>query len=111
MVYGAAGNGSCFSSAGCIFLFGTKMIPVETNRTKWTEADFESLSWHDCTIHSLGLDQDGKYQSDLLIDLDFLLEWLLTASGIIEFRVAPALLRFHGVDQLVIRTLMQPLQG
>jgi len=87
--------------------------PADTHPSKWTDADFESLSWHDCTIHSLGLDQDGEYQSDLLVDLDFLLEWLPTGDGSFQFRAAPALLRFHNVDKFTIHALLdykQPMQ-
>lgn len=89
------------------------MRASDTQLPKWTNADFDSLSWHDCTIHSIGLDQDGDYQSDLVIDLDFLLEWLPTPEGAFQFRLAPALLRFHNVDKLVIRTLLdykQPME-
>lgn len=87
--------------------------PVDTQPSKWTDADFELLSWHDCTIHSVGIDQDGEYQSDLLIDLDFLLEWLTASDGTFQFRVSPALLRFHNVDKLVIHMLLdykEPIQ-
>ena len=89
------------------------MRPADIQPSRWTDADFESLTWHDCTIHSMGLDQNGEYQSDLLIDLDFLLEWLPTSAGKFQFRIAPALLRFHNVDKLVIQTLLdfkQPMQ-
>ena len=82
--------------------------------SKWADADFESLSWHDCTVHSIGLDQNaGEYQCDLLLDLDFLVEWILVGDGTLQFRVAPALLRFCGVDKLAIHTrldYMQPMQ-
>jgi len=61
------------------------------------------MSWHDCTIHALRFDQDGEYQSDLVLDLDYILEWLSTPSGPYKFRVAPALLRFQNVDNLRIR--------
>ena len=87
--------------------------PTNPRVSRWTDADFESLSWHDCTIHSMGLDQDGEYQSDLVIDLDFLMEWLPSPEGAFSFRVAPALLRFHNVDKLVIHTLLdykQPME-
>lgn len=89
------------------------MDQVNLQPSRWTDADFESLTWHDCTIHSMGLEQDGEYQSDLLLDLDFLLDWLLTSAGKFQFRIAPALLRFQNVDRLAIHTLLsfkQPMQ-
>ena len=80
---------------------------------RWTEADFDDLGWHDCTIHDLGLDQDGEYQGDLLLDLDYIVEWIEAPKNSFRFRVAPALLRFQNVDKLRIQTLLafkQPLE-
>jgi hypothetical protein len=82
------------------------MRPANIERSRWTDADFESLSWHDCTIHSISIDQDGEYQSDLLIDLDFLVEWLPGPANTFRFRVAPALLRFQNADKIGIHTLL-----
>jgi hypothetical protein len=79
------------------------MTETPSTRTRWTDADFESLCWHDCVIHSLALDHDGEYQSDLVLDLDFILEWILRDDNSYEFRVAPCLLRFQGVSSLQIR--------
>ena len=87
------------------------MRPANTPVSRWTDADFESLSWHDCTIHSMGLDQDGESQNDLVLDLDFLMEWLPAPEGTFRFRVAPALLRFHNVDKLAIHTLLDYKQS
>ncbi len=87
--------------------------PMDAAGIRWTEADFASLSWHDCTIHSMGWDQDGEYQSDFLIDLDFILEWIPDAGGAFQFRSAPAVLRFQNADKLVMKTLLdykQPMQ-
>jgi hypothetical protein len=92
-------------------MVATMMRAVDPHASRWADADFESLSWHDCTIHSMGLDQDGEYQSDLVIDLDFLMEWLPTPEGTYKFQMAPALLRFHNVDKLVIRTLLDYKQA
>lgn len=82
------------------------MHPASIQRSRWTEADFDSLSWHDCTIHSISLDQDGEDQSDFLIDLDFITEWLPGPDNTFRFRVAPALLRFQNADKIVIHTLL-----
>jgi hypothetical protein len=54
----------------------------------------------------MGLDQDGEYQSDFLIDLDFILEWIPEAAGTFQFRIAPAVLRFQNADKLVIKTML-----
>jgi len=74
--------------------------------TKHTEADFERLSWHDCYIWGLKLgagdpDEDD-WTSDLALDIDFIVEWICGVGGGTQFRVAPAMLTFHGVTDLRI---------
>ena len=81
---------------------------VESGRvtTISSDADFEQLSWHDCTIWGLELyppDPDaGDWTCDLALDIDFIVEWLcgVGAPGRAQFRVAPATLRFHTVSDL-----------
>ena len=72
-----------------------------------TEADFDRLSWHDCHIWGFDLragDADEEdWTSDLVLDLDFIVEWLCGVEGGARFRVAPATLAFHGVTDLRIR--------
>jgi hypothetical protein len=69
--------------------------------TKYTEADYERLSWHDCTIWGLdfriGDPEEGDWTSDLVLDIDFIVEWICGDRGACQFRVAPATLVFHGV--------------
>jgi hypothetical protein len=71
-----------------------------------THADFERLSWHDCHIWGLTLeagDPDaGDWTSDLVLDLDFIVEWICGVDGGVAFRVAPATLTFHGVTDLAV---------
>jgi hypothetical protein len=66
-----------------------------------TEADFERLSWHDCHIWRIDLvvgdPDDGDWTSELLLGLDFIVEWLCGTDGRATFMVAPATLVFHGV--------------
>ncbi len=68
---------------------------------KYTEADFDRLSWHDCHIWAIELragDPDnGDWTSDLAFDIDFIVEWICGVGGGAQFRVAPATLLFHGV--------------
>jgi hypothetical protein len=72
-----------------------------------TGADFETLSWHDCHVWGLALrpgDPDaGDWRSDLVLDIDFIVEWLCGVDGATRFRVAPADLAFHGVTDLQVR--------
>jgi hypothetical protein len=69
--------------------------------TPHTEADFERLSWHDCHLwgvrFEVGDPDDGDWTSDLVLDLDFIVEWQSPGPGRFAFRVAPARLVFHGV--------------
>ena len=76
--------------------------------TTCTDAEFERLSWHDCTIWGLELhppDPDaGDWTCDLVLDIDFIVDWLcgVESADRIRFRVAPATLRFHTVSDLRI---------
>ena len=67
----------------------------------FTEADFERLSWHDSHIWAVALragnPDDGDWTSDLVLDIDFIVEWVCGVGGGGRFRVAPATLVFHGV--------------
>lgn len=79
---------------------------VRVTETKYTETDFEQLSWHDCHIWGLELragdPDEGDWTSDLALDIDFIVEWLCGVEGTAQFRVAPASLVFHGVTDLRI---------
>lgn len=72
----------------------------------FTEADFDTLSWHDDEIHAFELrvgnpDRDA-WTSDLVLDLDHIVEWVPQEGGGMRFRVAPATLVFHGATDLRI---------
>ena len=71
------------------------------------EADDElAWRWHDNVIHGLSFDlgepDQGDWRSDLILDIDFIVEWLCNAPGEVRFRVAPATLRFHDVTDFAI---------
>lgn len=63
-------------------------------------------SWHDNLIYGLHLqaaDPDqGIWRSDLLLDIDHIVEWVCGAGNRPQFRVAPATLAFHDVTNLRI---------
>lgn len=71
-----------------------------------TDADFDSVSWHDCHIWGVSIGagdpETGDWTSDLTIDLDFIVEWVCGVDRTFQFRVAPATLVFHGVTDLRI---------
>jgi hypothetical protein len=67
----------------------------------YTHEDFDRLSWHDCHVWGLqfriGDIEAGDWTSDLVLDIDFITDWLGCGAGAARFRVAPATLTFHGV--------------
>jgi hypothetical protein len=81
-------------------------LAEELMDTTHSEADFDRLSWHDCHIwglsFSVGDPAEEDCTSDLVFDIDFILEWLRPSADKYQFRVAPAQLVFHGVTDLRI---------
>ena len=71
--------------------------------SQYSHADFENLSWHDNIIYGLGFDVgdsfQGDWHSDLVLDIDHIVEWVREADQV-QFRVAPATLTFHNVTDL-----------
>jgi len=76
---------------------------MATSSHSWSETDFDNLSWHDNHIHGLAVRGGEHGVGDLVLDIDFILEWLCDSrSGSCQFRIAPATLTFHQVSDLVI---------
>lgn len=57
------------------------------------------MSWHDNHVHALRLVEGEHGSGELVLDLDYILEWLKTPDGF-QFRIVPATLRFIGVSEL-----------
>jgi len=73
-----------------------------TDKSEWTDADFDDLSWHDNAVHAIRV-VEGQYGAGrLLLDIDYILEWLPDGSGGVSFRIAPATLEFRDVTRLKI---------
>jgi hypothetical protein len=74
--------------------------------TDETTTDELAWRWHDNVIYGFGFElgepAEGDWRSDLLLDIDFIEEWLCGAPNEVQFRVAPATLRFHDVTDLAI---------
>ena len=69
----------------------------------WTDADFESMSWHDNHVHGLQIEGGGAHGTGtLVLDLDYITEWLPPVDGAFQFRLAPATLTFQDVFGLRI---------
>ncbi|MDZ4076523.1 MAG: hypothetical protein U1E04_17440 [Hylemonella sp.] len=66
---------------------------------------FEGNRWHDNAIHGFRMVEGADGCSgELVLDIDFIVEWLSPESGnnAFSFRIAPADLTFHDVTELVI---------
>jgi hypothetical protein len=70
------------------------------DQSKWTTADFEALSWHDCHFYGFRLEEREHGTAELEFDIDFIVEWLCHDDRPWEFRVAPATLVFHNIFDL-----------
>ena len=79
-------------------------MPVASSSTTvFTEADFYGLSWHDNPIYGFSIDNDiNLWKSDLVFDIDFIVEWLCGVGSRTQFKIAAATLTFHHVTDLKI---------
>ena len=74
--------------------------------TEETATDELAWRWHDNVIYGLSFElgepAEGDWRSDLLLDIDFIEEWLCGSPNEVRFRVAPANLRFHDVTDFAM---------
>ncbi len=68
----------------------------------WTEADFDAMSWHDNHVHALRVEEGEWGAGRLILDIDYILEWLKSDDGRVRFRILPATLTFNEVTNLRI---------
>lgn len=68
---------------------------------RWTEQQFEEMSWHDNHVHALRIVEGTHGSGELVLDLDYILEWIKSADGF-EFRIVPVCLTFREVTNLRI---------
>jgi hypothetical protein len=77
----------------------------------WTDANFEEMSWHDNYIHGLQF-VEGEYGAgELILDLDYILEWTRSDSGRFQFKIAPATLTFREVTNLKLNIDYQSISA
>jgi hypothetical protein len=66
-----------------------------------TPDDFERLSWQDCHIWRIefrtGDPAENDWTSDLILGIDYIVDWTRGTDQQRTFRIAPALLVFHDV--------------
>ncbi|HYG16882.1 MAG TPA: hypothetical protein VEC12_14080 [Bacteroidia bacterium] len=65
-------------------------------KSLWTHADYEQMDWHDCKIHGLSIEYNGGWGSDLLLDIDYIFQWVQAEKPgqPITFFIAPCTLVF-----------------
>jgi hypothetical protein len=66
----------------------------------WTEKEFDQMSWHDNHVHGFKLIEGDYGAGQLVLDIDYILEWINAAEGRCRFRILPAILKFRGVTNL-----------
>ncbi len=71
-------------------------------RERYTEADFENLSWHDNYIHGFAI-REEQYEADLVLDLDFVLGCNSDEPTSLKYWLSPASLTFKDVTNLKIQ--------
>ena len=67
----------------------------------WTDQQFEEMSWHDNHVHALRIVEGVHGSGELVLDLDYILEWICNSDGN-RFRITPATLTFLDVTNLRI---------
>ena len=56
------------------------------------------MSWHDNHVHGIRIVEGENGTGELVLDLDYILEWIPPVDKHFRFRVAPATLIFHEVS-------------
>jgi hypothetical protein len=80
----------------------------------WTDDEFDTMGWHDATVHAIAFHEDER-DAELRLDLDYIVRWIdpEPPAEHFTFLVAPATLVFENVWYLegeigtVSRTLLQ----
>jgi hypothetical protein len=63
----------------------------------WTDAQFETMSWHDNHIHAFRIVENEDGTGELILDVDHIVEWINGPENGFRFRILPVSLTFHDV--------------
>ena len=79
-------------------------------RTVWTNADFDTMSWHDNAVHAVALEPAPDHPGRLLLDIDYILEWVPAEAPAttLSFWICPATLVFDRAWDLTSDGLNAP---
>ncbi len=50
--------------------------PAAVEKSMWSEADFDRMGWHDVTVHAFAVQPSPQDPGRLLLDLDYIVEWV-----------------------------------
>jgi hypothetical protein len=67
----------------------------------WTDDHFAEMSWHDNHVHALRVVEGSHGAGRLILDLDYVAEWVRHEDEI-RFRIVPATLTFVDVTNLKV---------
>jgi hypothetical protein len=68
----------------------------------WSDSQFNEMSWHDNHVHALRIVEGVHGAGQLVLDLDYILEWMKCEGDGCGFRIVPANLTFKEVTSLRI---------
>lgn len=76
----------------------------ELDKSVWSDADFDDMGWHDATVHAFAVEPEDHNPGRLLVDLDYIIEWISPTGTdtAFSFWVAPATLVFDHAWDLTI---------
>jgi hypothetical protein len=66
----------------------------------WTHHQFDEMSWHDNHVHGLRIVEGTHGAGQLILDLDYILEWVKDPGDKCRFRILPVTLKFLDVTSL-----------
>lgn len=79
--------------------------PPNISKAIWTDADFDDMGWHDAAVHGLATRPEDDHTGRLLIDLDYIIEWVPPTEGetYFSFWIVPATLVFEHAWDLTLQ--------
>lgn len=76
-------------------------VTLDVERAVWTDADFEAMGWHDCTVHAIAMTESGDGPefgaAEFGLDIDYILRWVKPVDVHYRLWIVPATLVFHDV--------------
>lgn len=70
--------------------------PPVVAKTTWTDADYDTMGWHDNAVHAVAWEPLPDHPGRLLLDIDYILRWVAPEPPVTTFSfwISPATLVF-----------------